>query len=105
MIQFFKSMFTTEKNPVITKAIENNAILLDVRTEHEFAEGSIPGAINIPLGSLGGAMGRLKNKKPVIVFCRSGNRSQMAVQLLKQMQVNEVIDGGGIQNMKQYINA
>lgn len=102
MIQFFKSMFTTEKNPAITKAIENNAVLLDVRTAAEFAEGSIPGAINIPLQSLAGSIRRLKNKKAIVVFCRSGNRSQMAAQLLKQQQVNDVIDGGGIHNMQQY---
>jgi len=57
--------------------IEQGALLIDVRTTQEFAQGHIEGAINIPwqdTGKLMSAIGTDKTR-PVVVYCRSGNRS------------------------------
>jgi len=62
---------------------ENSAQLVDVRTPEEYAMSMLPGAINIPLQDIDSlAQGSLEKNLPVIVFCRSGQRSHMAMQIL-----------------------
>lgn len=62
-------------------------VLIDVREPAEFAAGSIGGAILIPLGEL---ESEIKNfnftpEKKIIVYCRSGRRSQTAAEILKKL--------------------
>jgi phage shock protein E len=70
--------------------------LVDVRTVEEFKEGHIPGAINISLQELDKKLKRIPKDKPVIVYCRSGNRSSFAASQLLQAGYTEVYDLGGI---------
>lgn len=70
--------------------------LVDVRTPEEFNAGYIPGAININLQELQQKLNRIPTDKPVIVYCRSGNRSAFAANILKQAGYTEVYDLGGI---------
>ena len=58
---------------------EQDYILLDVRTAEEFAEGHIPGAVNVPNESITEAPEALPEKEQrIYVYCRSGNRSRQA---------------------------
>jgi len=70
---------------------EKNAQLVDVRTPEEFESSKLPGAINIPLQNID-YMGvhKLKKALPVVVFCRSGQRSNMAMQILMSQGFEEV---------------
>jgi rhodanese-related sulfurtransferase len=70
--------------------------LLDVRTPEEFATGRIPGAANISLQTLAQRLQEVPKNIPVVVYCRSGNRSRTASQTLKQAGYSEVYDLGGI---------
>lgn len=70
--------------------------LVDVRTPEEFAGGYIPGAMNIPLHELGAKMNKIAKDKPVVIYCRSGNRSAHAAQSLLQAGYTEVLDLGGL---------
>jgi len=70
--------------------------LLDVRIAEEFRSGSIPGAVNISLQDLPQKLKRVSTKKPVIIYCRSGNRSATAAKLLLQAGYTDVYDLGGI---------
>ncbi len=73
------------------------AILLDVRTSEEYAEGHIEGSTNIPLQSMEQAERVIKEKgTPIFVHCRSGGRSAQATGILKQMGYTNVKDIGGI---------
>lgn len=63
---------------------------LDVRTPGEYAEGHIPGAINIPLQSLAGRLNEVPKDKRLYVYCRSGNRSTKASKLLAQSGFTQV---------------
>ncbi|MEO6671316.1 MAG: rhodanese-like domain-containing protein [Ferruginibacter sp.] len=74
--------------------IDKGAFLADVRTPSEFAEGSVPGAVNIPLDTLTSQLEKFKNKENIVVFCRSGNRSGQAKTILEQNGFNHVINGG-----------
>lgn len=73
-------------------------IILDVRTEEEFSEGHIPGAILIPDYELAErAETELPNKDQLIlVYCRSGRRSKAAAEMLVGMGYTNVKDFGGI---------
>jgi len=73
-------------------------ILLDVRSEEEFNEGTLKGAILIPGNELRDrAEAELPDKDAVIlVFCRSGRRSAAAAELLASLGYTNVYDIGGI---------
>ena len=68
--------------------------LLDVRELHEFRDAHVPGSVLIPLGHLSMKMGDLPTDKPIVVICRSGNRSGAATGMLKRAGFPQV------QNMK-----
>jgi rhodanese-related sulfurtransferase len=59
--------------------------VLDVRSAAEFAEGHIPGAVNIPHDVLGARIAELgpAGERDVVVYCRSGRRSAIALEALK----------------------
>jgi NADPH-dependent 2,4-dienoyl-CoA reductase/sulfur reductase-like enzyme/rhodanese-related sulfurtransferase len=59
-------------------------LLLDVRTAGEFAEGAIPGALNIPVDSLRERLGELPKDKELLVYCRVGLRGYLAARILSQ---------------------
>ncbi len=56
--------------------------VLDVREDHEYRGGHLPGAIHIPVRRLPDRLGRLKRDKPYAVICQSGSRSRGATNLL-----------------------
>ncbi|HEX8912679.1 MAG TPA: rhodanese-like domain-containing protein [Humisphaera sp.] len=66
------------------------AIVLDVRSPDEFADGHVPGAVNIPVAGKEGdkfdkAVAALPKDKPLLVHCRSGVRSAKAIAKLREM--------------------
>lgn len=73
-------------------------IILDVRTQEEYAEKHIPGAICIPNESIGtGEIPELPDKEQLIfVYCRSGNRSKQASEKLVKLGYTNVMEFGGI---------
>lgn len=59
-------------------------VIIDVREPEEYAVGRIPGATLIPLGELAKRTSEVPTDKPVVMVCRSGNRSGQAVQILQK---------------------
>lgn len=94
MINFFRNLISPAAAGRLQAAVRSGALLIDVRTPAEFATGSVPGAINMPLTTLGNDYKKIKNKKSIIVFCRSGARSAQAKNLLIQKGIPNVINGG-----------
>lgn len=83
------------KNSEIEQFIAKGAVILDVRTADEFADGHIEGSKNIALQVLNGKIAEIKKwNKPVIACCRSGMRSAQATTILKQNGI-DCINGGG----------
>ena len=67
-----------------TLATNTDAVILDVRTPEEFAEGHIPEAINCPLSTFAATSEILDKEKKVVVYCNSGGRSYGAyIKLMK----------------------
>lgn len=69
-------------------------LLLDVRTEEEFVEARIPNTVNIPVQELSARFDEaitLADNRPVVVVCRSGQRSIMAIQILRSLGADDLI--------------
>ena len=79
---------------------EKNYIILDVRRPDEYAEGHIPGAINLPNEEIGTAeIAELPDKSQLIlVYCRSGRRSKEAAGKLVKLGYTNIVEFGGIQD-------
>lgn len=70
--------------------------LVDVRSAGEFSGGHLPGALNIPLGSLAERLREIPGGRPVVVHCQSGARAAIAASVLKASGFPDVrIFGGG----------
>ena len=61
---------------------EGSIRVLDVREDHEFRNGHLPGAIHVPVKRLPDRVGKLKRDKPYAVICASGSRSRGATSFL-----------------------
>lgn len=83
--------------------INEAAFLVDVRTPGEFAEGHVNGSVNIPLDKVPAQLAAFKNKKNIVVFCRSGGRSGQAKSILEQNGFTNVINGGTWESVSQYV--
>lgn len=77
---------------------EDDYVILDVRTQAEYDESHIPGAILIPHDTVAtAAEDALPDKSQLIlVYCRSGNRSKQASQALVDLGYTNVVEFGGI---------
>mgnify|MGYP002639224039 CR=1 FL=1 len=79
------------KEVVVGKDVQ----LVDVRTPQEYKEGFIDDAINIDYmnpKSFNEEFTKLDKNKPLYIYCRSGNRSQKSVPLLKELGFTEIYD-------------
>ena len=69
--------------------------LIDVRQPDEVAQGTLPGAVNIPLDVLPDRLGELDSARTVVLLCRSGGRSGMAAELLTAAGFTDVVNLSG----------
>ena len=98
-------LFDFMKRPDMGQELERfaqtpDALLLDVRTEEEYAGGHIPGSRNVPLGTLGRAELPADPETPLFVYCLSGARSRQAASVLRRAGYAHVTDLGGICNYR-----
>lgn len=77
---------------------EKNYIILDTRTQEEYDEGHIPGAILIPYDEIGEKAEELLPDKNqlLLVYCRSGRRSKIAAEELVKLGYTNIKEFGGI---------
>jgi rhodanese-related sulfurtransferase len=78
----------------------STAIIIDVRATDEFAAGHLEGAINYNVedGTLEQALPNLDPKANYVVYCRSGRRSAIAVDLMKENGFTQIDDLGSLQD-------
>lgn len=74
--------------------------LIDVRNEDEFKEGHVPNSLNISLSNISSIEKTIPKTDVIVVYCRSGNRSETAAKELEKLGYNLVFDLGGIQDYK-----
>ena len=83
-----------------------NAVVIDVRTDREFNQHQVPGALHINLQSrsFSGELSKLDKSARYLVYCRSGRRSAMACKLMAGMGFQDCNNlSGGILAWEQYV--
>ncbi len=91
---FLSRLFGGGANP-LAEILEQGATIIDVRTPGEFAGGSVPGSINIPVDQVKHKLSKIKKMRtPLVLCCASGMRSAGAVAFLKSNQIQDVHNGG-----------
>ena len=95
-------MFDFMRGPSIDEGVREyrdteGAVLLDVRTPQEYAEGRVPGSVNIPLQELNRVATAVPDPAtPLFVYCLSGGRSGQAVAALQRAGYTVVKNIGGM---------
>lgn len=99
-MKFFEFLQSSDINRDVDQFRRTDgAMLLDVRGEDEYAEGHIPGSVNIPLQILPTKKGLPEDlDTPIFVYCRSGGRSRRAAAFLEKTGYENVKNIGGIMN-------
>jgi phage shock protein E len=93
-------------NNKIKDALKAGAVIIDVRTVHEYDQGRIPQSVNIPVDRIGANIERIKAmKKPVVLCCASGMRSGMAAGTLRRQGLKDVYNGGSWQRVLRLLNS
>ncbi|BFL84745.1 rhodanese-like domain-containing protein [Shewanella baltica] len=87
-----------DQDPVIAlDKIAAGAMVLDVRTPEEFAEGHLANAVNIPFEQVEEKFAKrgIAKDAPVVLYCRSGRRSSIATEALVAAGYTQTYNGGG----------
>ncbi len=87
MAGFLASNFLRGDQPLIhVEELDKleHAIVLDVRTQSEYDEGHIPGAVHLPVDELRDRLSELPKDKPIVAYCKVGQRGYLATRLLSQ---------------------
>jgi rhodanese-related sulfurtransferase len=83
---------------VIADGCHEDFVIIDVRTPEEFEAGHIPNAINIEMGKVENLAHPPAKDKHIIVYCRSGNRSNDAALHLQELGYTSILNFGGIRD-------
>ncbi len=102
MFGFFKKIFRRNSEN-LSEALKNGAVLVDVRTQAEYASGCIKNSINIPVNQLSTQLSKLKKDETIVVFCASGMRSASAKNILNRNGFENVINGGGWKSVEKLL--
>ena len=102
-MSFFSNSPGSQTTTDLKTIIEEGAYLVDVRTPDEFAEGNVKGSVNIPLDTIANNLQQFSDKKNIIVFCRSGNRSGQAKVILENNGIKNVTNGGTWQDVNKFV--
>ena len=100
-------ILSNQRNPAVqvinpdtynAKFLDSNTphFLLDVRTPSEFAGGHLANAANINVDDLANRLSQVPKDVPVVIYCRSGNRSAIASNILAEAGYTQIYDLGGI---------
>jgi len=78
-------------------------LVIDVRTAGEYREGHVREAVNIPYDEIAGRIAGFApdHDARLVLYCRSGRRSGIAEQALRQMGYHQIENGGGLHDMLQ----
>lgn len=94
-MSFLKNIFNTKPDERLLEVLNNNGLVVDVRSAAEFVSGHVKDSKNIPLNTIESKIPELKKHSGNLVLCcASGNRSGMAKKLLEKHGI-DCVNGGG----------
>ena len=79
------SLTPAQATELYTELKDEGLVVLDVRSEAEFADGHIEGALNIPVEELASRIQEVPEGKPMLIVCRSGHRASIAFDTLRKL--------------------
>ena len=88
--------------PIVHEHSEQEFLLIDVRTDEEFDSGHLQGAINIPYQIIDEHIADINSSKnqEIILYCRSGRRSEIAKTTLLELGYTNVTNAGGYEEIR-----
>ena len=98
----------SESDSASTAAADNSEaggpVVIDVRTPEEFAAGHLEGAVNIDVqaADFDARIGELDPAAAYIVYCRSGNRSGVAVERMSELGIANAVNAGSLDSAAEY---
>lgn len=93
------SSLATPRADEAWKQLDNGAILIDVRTEGEYATKHLPNSINVPVNQISYYIQKLPKDKNIVLYCRSGRRAGQVLDYMKRDGFTQVVNGGGLEEM------
>ena len=87
-------------------AIDEGAMIVDVRTDREWHAGHLATAVHLPLQNISKDIHHIVDDKQqkIYLYCRSGNRSGKAVKILQSLGYSHVINAGGIAEASDFLD-
>lgn len=84
------------------REIRSGALLVDVRTPDEYADGHLEGAINIPHDKVAAYWAEFGEDKsrPIVLYCRSGTRAEIAKKVLEGHGFEDVLNAGSYEDLR-----
>ncbi len=82
----------------------SNPIIIDVRTPQEFESGHVESAINIEWQDIALVENSTNKDNRIFLYCRSGNRSQKATDILIDIGYKDVINLGSVKEASEFLN-
>ena len=98
------NVFKKRSMDKIFQLASDQVLVIDVRTKEEFDGGHFSTALNIPVDMIGNQIERLEpyRLKTIVLYCHSGNRSEVALNVLKQNGFTHVVNAGGYEAIRRY---
>jgi phage shock protein E len=97
----------TAKGPDDARSlIAAGAVVIDVRTTGEYADGHLPNATNIPVEEMSTRLDEVAKltgndkTRPIVVYCESGSRASNAKRQLDTIGYSRVVNGGGLDDLQ-----
>ena len=103
VILISRSFKNFKKTNNIKEFIDNNAVIIDVRSESEFNSGNLEGSVNVPLKDLMYRVNEFKKDKKYITVCTVGMRAESAKKFFKKRGF-QVVNGGRWSTLKDLRN-
>ena len=103
VILISKSLNNLKKTNNIKEFIDDNAVIIDVRSESEFNSGNLVGSVNVPLKDLMYRVNEFEKEKKYITVCTVGMRAESAKKFFKKRGF-QVVNGGRWSTLKDLRN-
>ena len=103
-MSWFSDLFGLGNNS-IKQALQEGAVVIDLRNAYEYDQGHVPRSLNIPIDRIKVSIDRIRDlKKPVVLCCSAGVHCYEAAEILRRAGISRVYNGGSWQSIMRLKN-